>query len=130
MFPHSPSFDSTRNLPPPLHLYEKKWGFPNISPPYPLARTGLEVVVPAAVVILVEDLADVLLDGLVEDLPGGLVDDVLGALVDDLPGGLVDVLLPVVVLAPAAAPLLSTQHSSTLRRFFDHVYSSWLVLNI
>ena len=56
-------------------------------------------------------LVGVLLDVLVEAL--------LGVLVEDLPGGLVlvDVLLPEVVLVPAAAPIFSTQDSSTLRRF-------------
>ena len=44
-------------------------------------------------------------------------------LVDVLRDGLVVDLLQVFVLAPAAAPIFSAQHSSTLRRFSFHVWT-------
>ena len=43
-----------------------------------------------------------------------LVEALLGVLVETLPCGLVGVLLQVVVLALAAVPILSTQHSFTI----------------
>ena len=114
-----------RSSPPPRFIAHSP-------PPHPLAiaRSQLEVVVPAAVV---DGVLPGLLRGLVADVPGDLVvdrrsrlvlldglDDVLlGGLVDVLPGGLLVDLLQVIVLAPGrrSALLHAAQlHSPSLLR--------------
>ena len=111
---------------PSFQKKEKEWDFSPIPPPHPLIhRSQLEVVVLATGVV--DDLDGVLpgvLGGLVGYVPGDLVVDrrsrgfvLLDGLADGLLGVLVEVddLLQVVVLVLAAAPLSSTQLSSTPR---------------